>query len=75
VIPGLEMFVQQGARQFEIWTGKPSPIAEMAYVVSKALERQAAEEVGEEPEPPPKKAASKPAKKAVKKAVKAAKKR
>ena len=75
VIPGLEMFVQQGARQFEIWTGKPSPIAEMAYVVTKALERQAAEEVGEEPEPPPKKATSKPAKKAVKKAVKAAKKR
>ncbi len=25
VIPGLEMFVQQGARQFEIWTGKPAP--------------------------------------------------
>jgi 3-dehydroquinate dehydratase / shikimate dehydrogenase len=48
VIPGLEMFVQQGARQFEIWTGKPAPIAEMAYVVTKALERRAAEEaVGE----------------------------
>jgi 3-dehydroquinate dehydratase/shikimate dehydrogenase len=43
VIPGLEMFVQQGARQFEIWTGKPSPIAEMGYVVTKALERRAAE--------------------------------
>ena len=40
VIPGLEMFVQQGARQFEIWTGKPAPIAEMGYVVSKALERR-----------------------------------
>jgi 3-dehydroquinate dehydratase/shikimate dehydrogenase len=39
VIPGLEMFVQQGARQFEIWTGKPAPVAEMAYVVSKALEQ------------------------------------
>ncbi len=39
VIPGLEMFVQQGARQFEIWTGKPAPIAEMGYVVSKALDR------------------------------------
>jgi 3-dehydroquinate dehydratase/shikimate dehydrogenase len=39
VIPGLEMFVQRGARQFEIWTGKPSPIAEMSFVVSKALER------------------------------------
>jgi len=23
VISGMEMFVQQGARQFEIWTGKP----------------------------------------------------
>ena len=75
VIPGLEMFVQQGARQFEIWTGKPSPVAEMAYVVTKALERRAAEEFVEEPEP----AAKKPAKKAVKapakKAAKSAKKR
>jgi 3-dehydroquinate dehydratase/shikimate dehydrogenase len=43
IIPGLEMFVQQGARQFEIWTGKPSPVAEMAFVVSKALERMAAQ--------------------------------
>jgi 3-dehydroquinate dehydratase / shikimate dehydrogenase len=48
VIPGLEMFVQQGARQFEIWTGKPAPIAEMGYVVTKALERRAAEEAAEE---------------------------
>jgi 3-dehydroquinate dehydratase / shikimate dehydrogenase len=60
VIPGLEMFVQQGARQFEIWTGKPAPVAEMAYVVTKALERQAAQEVIEEDEKPaPKKAAKK----------------
>ena len=43
VIPGAEMFVQQGARQFEIWTGKPAPIAEMAYVVSLALQRRQAE--------------------------------
>src|SRR5271165_6394980 len=43
VIPGLEMFVQQGARQFEIWTGKPAPVADMALVVSKALERIAAQ--------------------------------
>jgi 3-dehydroquinate dehydratase/shikimate dehydrogenase len=42
VISGLEMFVQQGARQFEIWTGKPAPVAEMAFVVSKALERMTA---------------------------------
>src|SRR5215471_12237563 len=52
VIPGLEMFVQQGARQFEIWTGKPAPVAEMNFVVSKALERLAAEN-GESHEPAP----------------------
>jgi 3-dehydroquinate dehydratase/shikimate dehydrogenase len=51
VIPGLEMFVQQGARQFEIWTGKPAPVAEMAFVVTKALERISIEN-GEEPHPP-----------------------
>lgn len=28
-IAGLEMFVTQGARQFEIWTGKPAPREEM----------------------------------------------
>jgi 3-dehydroquinate dehydratase/shikimate dehydrogenase len=67
VIPGLEMFVQQGARQFEIWTGKPAPLAEMAYVVTKALERRAVEEVAEESVPP--------ARKATKKVVKTARKR
>ncbi len=59
VIPGLEMFVQQGARQFEIWTGKPAPIAEMGYVVTKALERRAAEEKVEEPAAPVRRAAAK----------------
>ena len=49
IIPGLEMFVQQGARQFEIWTGKPAPVADMAFVVSKALERLAAQSGEEEP--------------------------
>lgn len=49
VIPGLEMFVQQGARQFEIWSGKPAPIAEMSFVVTKALERLGAGAVEEEP--------------------------
>ena len=68
VIPGLEMFVQQGARQFEIWTGKPAPIAEMGYVVTKALERRAAEEAAEEKKPPAK--AAKLAKKAPRKAAK-----
>ena len=40
VICGLEMFVQQGARQFEIWTGKPAPEAEMFHAVELALRRQ-----------------------------------
>jgi 3-dehydroquinate dehydratase/shikimate dehydrogenase len=42
IIPGSEMFVQQGARQFEIWTGKPAPVAEMRNAVLTALEQRAA---------------------------------
>ena len=41
-ISGVEMFVQQGARQFEIWTGKPAPEEEMLRVVLHSL-RQSAE--------------------------------
>ena len=37
VIPGTEMFVHQGARQFEIWTGKPAPVEEMHRAVLFAL--------------------------------------
>jgi 3-dehydroquinate dehydratase/shikimate dehydrogenase len=37
VIPGLEMFVHQAARQFEIWTGKPAPWDEMLRVVNLAM--------------------------------------
>jgi len=40
VVSGIEMFVQQGARQFEIWTGKPAPEAEMLKVVELALRRR-----------------------------------
>ncbi len=40
VISGLEMFVQQGARQFEIWTGKPAPESEMLRVVELELRRK-----------------------------------
>ncbi len=39
-ISGVEMFVQQGARQFEIWTGKPAPEAEMQRVVELALRKR-----------------------------------
>jgi 3-dehydroquinate dehydratase / shikimate dehydrogenase len=40
VIGGLEMFVQQGARQFEIWTGKPAPEADMLRAVELALKKR-----------------------------------
>jgi 3-dehydroquinate dehydratase/shikimate dehydrogenase len=42
-ISGLEMFAQQGARQFEIWTGKPAPESEMQHVVELELRRRALE--------------------------------
>jgi 3-dehydroquinate dehydratase/shikimate dehydrogenase len=47
VILGSEMFVQQGARQFEIWTGKPAPLMEMQRVVDFALAQRAAAHAAE----------------------------
>jgi 3-dehydroquinate dehydratase / shikimate dehydrogenase len=45
VIPGVEMFVQQAARQFEIWTGKPAPAGDMLRAVTITLqERDAAKQ-------------------------------
>jgi len=41
VIPGVEMFVHQAARQFEIWTGKPAPAQDMLRVVTIALQERA----------------------------------
>src|SRR6476469_4540812 len=41
VIPGAEMFVQHGARQFEICTGKPAPLLDMQRVVDHALNQLA----------------------------------
>jgi 3-dehydroquinate dehydratase/shikimate dehydrogenase len=65
-ISGVEMFVLQGARQFEIWTGKPAPEEEMLRVVLHSLRRglettdaslspsiRSAAPVAEEPEPAP----------------------
>ncbi len=43
VIPGVEMFVHQAARQFEIWTGKPAPAGDMLRVVTIALQERAKE--------------------------------
>jgi 3-dehydroquinate dehydratase/shikimate dehydrogenase len=50
LIPGVEMFVHQAARQFEIWTGKPAPRDEMLRVVQMALhDRALAREVAKAP--------------------------
>jgi 3-dehydroquinate dehydratase/shikimate dehydrogenase len=40
VITGIEMFVEQGARQFEIWTGKPAPQAAMQRAVELEMKRR-----------------------------------
>ena len=42
LIPGIEMFVHQAARQFEIWTGKPAPWDEMLRVVNLAIQERSA---------------------------------
>lgn len=42
VIPGVEMFVHQAARQFEIWTGTPAPADDMLQAVTIALQERAA---------------------------------
>jgi 3-dehydroquinate dehydratase/shikimate dehydrogenase len=41
VIPGVEMFVNQAARQFEIWTGKPAPTPDMLRAVTITLQDRA----------------------------------
>ncbi len=53
IITGIEMFVQQGARQFEIWTGKPAPEEEMLRVVIHALRQQADAAAADAPAPAP----------------------
>jgi len=37
VIPGVEMFVEQGVRQFELWTHQPAPREAMQQTVLEAL--------------------------------------
>jgi len=54
IITGVEMFVTQGARQFEIWTGKPAPEEEMLRVVIHALRQAAEAAAAEAPAPAPK---------------------
>jgi 3-dehydroquinate dehydratase/shikimate dehydrogenase len=38
VIPGIAMFVEQGVRQFELWTHRAAPESEMLRVLREALE-------------------------------------
>jgi len=38
VVPGVEMFIEQAVRQFEIWTGEAAPKAVMSKAASEALE-------------------------------------
>ena len=59
-ITGIEMFVHQGARQFEIWTGKPAPEEEMFRVVLHALRQQTAEAAASEAAEPKAAAKAKP---------------
>ncbi len=40
VIDGLEMFLHQGARQWELWTGQDAPVAAMRSALASALEEQ-----------------------------------
>lgn len=40
VIPGLEMFIEQAVRQFEIWTGETAPRAAMLKAAAEALEHK-----------------------------------
>src|SRR5579862_7089331 len=40
IIPGIEMFVHQAARQFEICTGKPAPVDEMLRVAMLTLQER-----------------------------------
>jgi 3-dehydroquinate dehydratase / shikimate dehydrogenase len=49
VIQGSEMFVQQAARQFEIWTGKPAPREDMLRIANLALTERAADRNGAKP--------------------------
>jgi 3-dehydroquinate dehydratase/shikimate dehydrogenase len=63
IVTGIEMFVQQGARQFEIFTGKPAPEEEMLRVVIHAL-RQQAEAAGPESQEAGEKSPASKAKKA-----------
>jgi len=41
VVPGLDMFIEQAVRQFEIWTGESAPRSAMLKAACEALEQKA----------------------------------
>jgi shikimate 5-dehydrogenase len=41
VIPGIQMFVEQAMKQFEIWTGEAAPRAVIEKAALEALEHKA----------------------------------
>ncbi len=45
VVPGMEMFIEQASRQFEIWTGERAPRSVMEQAAMEALEARAAAKV------------------------------
>jgi 3-dehydroquinate dehydratase/shikimate dehydrogenase len=40
VLPGLEMFIEQAVRQFELWTGDTAPRTVMLKAAAEALDQQ-----------------------------------
>jgi 3-dehydroquinate dehydratase / shikimate dehydrogenase len=40
IVPGLEMFIEQAVRQFEIWTGESPPRAAMEKAAAEALDQK-----------------------------------
>ncbi|MEI9812707.1 MAG: hypothetical protein WDO18_08535 [Acidobacteriota bacterium] len=46
VVPGIEMFIEQASRQFEIWTGQRAPRAIMEQAAFEALNGKAVPTAG-----------------------------
>jgi shikimate dehydrogenase len=42
IVEGIEMLIGQGARSFELWTGRPAPLGAMRDAAYRALEERAA---------------------------------
>ena len=40
VISGLELFINQAAAQFKLWTGQPAPVDAMRQVLTNHLNRE-----------------------------------